>query len=120
MKSGYIKNIELNGETVFSITDSGEAAIKYFYHSIPYSVREKFLKSIEVINRQAKSESEIIVKCIPVNESEYMVECEINEAGESLLKLSLNAGNREMAESAAQKFKDNHGEIYNMIIRAMS
>ncbi len=120
MEDGEVEELTIDGQAVFSITPKGKAAIGYFYHSIPFSVREKLLKKAEEINRQAKRDAEVIAECVPVNHREYMASLKISESGDTLLRVDLNTGSLEMAQRVASHFKKNHEEIYHKILEILT
>lgn len=117
--NGSLKEISFDGDTVYTITDTGVTNINYFYKSIPYSVREKLLDAVDEVNKRVKFESEIKADILPISERVFMAKCEINENGERLLDLALNVGSREMAKKCAAYFKENYEEIYQKILEIM-
>ncbi len=117
--NGCLKEISFDGDTVYTITDTGITNINYFYKSIPYSVREKLLDAVDEVNKRVKFESEIKADILPISERVFMAKCEINENGEPLLDIALNVGNRETAKKCAAYFKEHYEEIYQKILEIM-
>ncbi|MBE7052827.1 MAG: DUF4364 family protein [Ruminococcaceae bacterium] len=121
VESENLEVFEIDSNKVFSITDTGEDTLKFFYNDIPFSVREKFIKKIDEVNRQVYLDSLVTAKVYPVNEKgETMVQCEINDLGERIFNLELTVGSFNVASSIAEKFKQNSEEIYQEIIKLLS
>lgn len=119
IESKNLKEMVIDKETCYVITNEGVVTTEYFYKSIPYSVREKLLDAVDEINKQVKFESEIKADIEPISERIFMTKCEINENGEKLLGLELNVGSREMAKKCSEYFKDHYEEIYQKIVTIM-
>ena len=121
VESGNLEVFEIDSNKVFSLTETGEGTLKFFYNDIPFSVREKFIKKVDEINRKTFLDSLVTAKVFPVNErGEAVVQCEINDMGERIFNLELTVGSFGIASSIAEKFKENGEEIYQGIIKLLT
>ena len=116
VESKNVDVYEIDSSKAFSLTDLGESTIKFFYNDIPFSLREKYIKKIDEINRASFKNMQISAKAFQINEKgECGVQCEINDLGERIFNLELTVGSYKMASAIASKFKENSEEIYKKI-----
>lgn len=121
VESGNLEVFEIDSNKVFSLTETGEGTLKFFYNDIPFSVREKFIKKVDEVNRKSFQDALVTAKVFPVNEKGgTMVQCEINDLGERVFNLELAVGSFGVASSIAERFKQNSEEIYQKIIEMLS
>ncbi len=121
VESGNLDVYEIDSNKVFSLTETGEGTLKFFYNDIPFSIREKFIKKVDEINRKTFLEALVTAKVFPVNEKgEAVVQCEINDVGERIFNLELTAGSFGTASSIAENFKKNSEKIYQEIIKLLT
>ena len=114
-----LKSIEeyiVDGETVFSLTESGEEMCEYFAMRIPASIRQKIEDSADKINNDTSDRNKIFADYIPISETEYKVHCGILENNLSLLDFEMYAGPKERAKKICEYFKENTGDFYMNII----
>lgn len=112
-----ITELKVEGKFGFSLTDKGEETIKYFYNSLPFSIREKLVTACESINTQLKIEKQIVAEPVAIDDHTYMAHLEINEYDRSMLKLDLTVGGLESARDCCRIFKENSEKIYQEIFR---
>ena len=121
VESDNLEVFEIDSNKVFSLTEAGKNTLKFFYNDIPYSLRDKFAKKIDDINRKSFEAALVNAKVYPVNEKgECVVQCEINDLGERIFNLELMMGSFKAASSIAEKFKENSQEIYQKIIEIIT
>lgn len=117
-----LKSIEeyvIDGETVYSLTDSGEEMCEYFASRIPASVRVKIETKAYEINNDKSNENRVYSNYIPINENEYKVSCGILENNVKLLDFEMYAGSKERAKKICEYFKEHTKDFYTDIIASI-
>lgn len=114
-----LKSIEeyvINGETVYSLTQSGVEMCEFFASRIPASIRERIEDSALEINNDKSQENKIYANYIPINELEYKVNCGIMENNVRLLDFEMYAGSKERAKKICEYFKENTKDFYMSLV----
>lgn len=114
-----LKSIEdyfLDGEIVYSLTDSGEEMCEFFAVRIPASVRQKIEDKASEINNDKSNENKVYANYIPINENEYKVNCGIMENNVKLLDFEMYAGPKDRAKKICEYFKEHTRDFYTDII----
>lgn len=118
LEDKYILKKFYRNEEAFCLTESGEAAYRYFKERVPKSIRNRIDEAIgrvkydELIAPDA-ARAEIVLAA----EEQYMAKCSIIENKVPIMELSLNMGKKVHAERVANYFKKNSKKIYDEILR---
>lgn len=114
-----LKSIEeytVDGETVYTLTPSGEEMCEYFSRSIPASIRQKIEDSAYAINGDTTDRNKVYADYIPISEYEYKVKCGILEDNVKLLDFEMYAGPKVRAKEICEYFKEHTKDFYIAII----
>ncbi len=117
-----LKSIEeyvIDNETVYSLTDAGEEMCDFFSARIPASVRIKIEDKSYAINNDKSNENKVYANYIPINETEYKVNCGILENNVKLLDFEMYAGPKERAKKICEYFKEHTGEFYTDLVASI-
>lgn len=114
-----ITELKVEGKFGFSLTDKGEETVKYFYNSLPFSIREKLIFACEEINKKLKIEKQIVAEPVAIDDHTYMAHLEINESDKPMFKMDLTVGGYETARECCKIFKENSERVYQEIFRIM-
>lgn len=117
-----LKSIEeyiVDGETVFSLTESGEEMCEYFAMRIPASIRQKIEDSAYEINSDRSNENKVYADYLPLSETEYKVNCGILENNIRLLDFEMYAGPKDRAKRICKYFKEHTKEFYMELISSI-
>ncbi len=116
---GSIKEYIIDGETVYTLMDSGEEMCEYFASRIPASVRVKIETKAYEINNDKSNENKVYGDYIPINEKEYKIKCGILENNLKLLDFEMYAGSKERAKKMCEYFKEHTRDFYNDIVASI-
>lgn len=111
-----IEEYSPEGDTVYSLTRSGEEMCEFFASRIPGSIRQKIEDAAYEINNDKSNENKVYANYIPINEQEYKVNCGIMENNLKLLDFEMYAGTKERAKKICEYFKENTGSFYSEIV----
>lgn len=112
IQSGNLSELTLEGENVFSITDSGEETLSFFEHKIPGSIKIRLDDKINEVNRKEMSGNKFFADFVPISENEYTVKCSMEENGIPLIKLEFYAGSKRNAMAICNYLKENTEDFY--------
>ncbi|MBE7030883.1 MAG: DUF4364 family protein [Ruminococcaceae bacterium] len=118
-ESGNLTELTVEGNLIYSLTDSGEETAGFFAERIPYSVREKIDIAVNEINKKHTAGNVVAADYHPINETEYTVTCTIVEHHVPLLKLEVYAGEVERAKKMANYVRNHTNEVYRDIMLAL-
>jgi hypothetical protein len=114
------KKIHLD-EMCYVLTKLGDETDEFFSSRIPKSVRNRIDHAVDKIKYSTLvNPKSVIGDVVPINETEFMVECKIFDKDSPLMKLSLYAGSRARAEAMAHFFEDNATDIYGKIVKILN
>ena len=118
LEDGYIYQKFYRNEEAFCLTESGEAAFRYFKDRVPFSIRTRIDEAIgRVKYDELVDPNAVRAEVLPVSEDQYVARCSIIEDKVPVLELSLNMGKKIQAERVAEYFKKNSKKIYDEILR---
>lgn len=111
-----VEEAEIDGITVYVITELGVETCQYFSNRIPASVREKVVEAAKLVNNDKSDQNKVYADYIPINEKEYKVVCGIMEDNVKLLDFQMYVGPKDRAKKICAYFKDFTNEFYMNII----
>ena len=118
LEDGYIIQKYYRNEEAFCLTESGEAAFRYFKDRVPFSIRTRIDEAIgRVKYDELVDPNAVRAEVILAAEEQYMARCSIIEDKVPVLELSLNMGKKVHAQRVAEYFKKNSKKIYDEILR---
>ena len=113
---GDVAEHELDNDRVYTLNSSGEETIGFFDSKIPYSIREKLLEQISIVNDESDNSNEVAADCYPVNEREYGGVLNIKENNVTMLNLDVYMGDKDAAKKVAHYFASNVNDVYKKIL----
>lgn len=102
-------------DEMYIITNQGRLIADELENNLPRAVREKAVETVTSYLERIKSEKEnkvIILK----NDKGFTVTCIISDNSFEMLKVSLYAPNREIANNIKNKFYEDPSEMYSKIL----
>ena len=112
LENGNLAESQINGENIFSITESGKETLGFFAQKIPGSIMIRLDEKISGINRRESSGNKFYADFYPINENEYTVKFSMEEGGDVLMKMELYAGSKERAMDICKYLKEHTGDFY--------
>ncbi len=119
---GYVKilsNALDEKMPIYELAKKGIDANGFFSHSIPIYIREQIKEHIEPFFAEENLKKSVKATLVPINESEYNVECALYESVSPLMELSFYAGSREVAAGIIRNFKANPEKVYSEIFKSL-
>lgn len=107
VKDGYI------------ITDEGKKILSYFINRVPLTVKEKIQALIESNIDKIKQEIEITSDYMPKNETEYIVECKVNENKSNLITIKINVPTKAQAKTICQNWEQYASDIFGEVLESL-
>lgn len=115
----HIEELNTQEGIRYQITKKGSDAAKWFYKEVPVYLREPIEKSVLPMQRDKEKQEQVQANVIPINENEYYVECIMKEKNITVLDVKFYAGTKKQAKEMAEVFKDNPGELYGGVLKAL-
>ncbi len=116
--TGYVEMTFYRNEECFTLTENGEKALELFGDKFPKSIKNRIDDAIGKLRYDTLSDPKAIyAEVLPVTHKEYGVKLSVMEDHKPLMELSLNVGDRQIAEQTAKHFKENSEEIYKEILK---
>lgn len=116
IETDNISELTIDGERVFSLSRDGEETIGFFADRIPFSIRERLIEHVNIINKKKNVSSEITYDYYPITQTEYGVKMNIKENGVTMMNLEIYAGDKQNAKDICKRFADNTTDIYAGIL----
>jgi predicted transcriptional regulator len=118
--NNYIQEITDNGNTLYSITDSGYLILNELLELIPgvnlYNLKKILSKNIVNI----KKGFEVGTNITPIKSDEFKISCYIKDGLDELLNISIYAGDKESTKAIEKNWNENSEEIYNTVLKLMT
>lgn len=115
------ENIKVKNEKygVYEVSRSGRIISDQLYLSLPFSVRDRAIKSAIATIKRRKNEEENKVK-IEKNEFGYNITCSISGGNFDLLKLTIYAPNIDQAEKLRSNFRSDPEGLYRSVLSILT
>lgn len=117
--SNFITVLKGEGPEGYLITEEGKKILAYFINRVPLTFKEKIQSLVESNLDKVKQQIEITAEYIPEKETEYIVECKVNENRTNLITLKINVPTKSQAKSICQNWEDNASTIYSEILESL-
>lgn len=120
VRTNHVKaHVEGKHNQIYALTEKGENSIKSFKSDIPIYIREPIDNSVKEMYLLSRRENAVSAGILPYKDDDYMTECILRDDDKTeLMRLTLYAGTREMAEKMAVYFKEHPDLIYGNIIES--
>lgn len=116
----YVISYKKDYELVYEITATGKETLKLTSSFLPGIIKLKVDSNFKTELDTIQNEVSVVSEYIPKSETEFIVKCSIIENSDIIFELQTLAGSREHAKSIAQNWKDNANNIYPKILELLS
>lgn len=114
-EENYIKTVFRDEMDKLALTPSGEDAISMFEDKLLPSVKENLKNAVDKFYQNEESRKSIRCDLIPMAGNQFSVDLEYKEGKNTLLALSLFAGNKQRALSMCRAFRKSPYDFYEKI-----
>ena len=118
--SQFVKIISQDNKNYYILTPDGEKIINYFIARVPFSVKEKISNLVDSKVDKIKEEIQITADYIPEKETEYIVECKVNENGTNLIDFKINVPTKAQAKAICENWRNNASAIFGEILDSLT
>ena len=115
-----LAELTVEGNKIFSLTESGAETIGFFADRIPMSIRDRLDSFILETNRKENESTKIQSDYFPINEKEYSVKLIIKENDVNMLDMELYVGDKQRAKKISEYMKKNTTQVYSSIVNMIN
>ncbi len=119
-EENHIKTVWRDEMEKYVLTVSGEDMISMFENKLLTSVRNSIKNSVEQYYKNELSRKSLRCDIIPIGDQLFRVELELKEGKNSLLALSVFAGNKQKALSMCRAFRHDPYGVYEKITNLLN
>ena len=116
LDDGYIAKDEYHGKTLYSITDSGETALKLLTRELSSGMKADVDKYLTDHNMQLYDDIAVRSKYYRNDIDHFVANLFIEEAGEKLLELNVQTASEDEAIRLCNKWPQSSSRLYPMIM----
>ncbi len=109
---GSICESIIDGNPVYEITENGMLVVSELQSSIMNIIREKSLRSALRLLSFKERGSKISCDYTQIGEDKYMMNCEISEKEETVMKISLNVESKQLLDMMMYNFDSKPEVVY--------
>lgn len=113
---GYVAKDQYHGKTLYSITESGEAAIKLLSRELSPAMKADVDKYLAENNMELRDDISVRSTYYRAGAGHYIANMFIEEAGEKLLEVNVAAPTEAEAEKMCTKWMKAGSRLYPMIM----
>ena len=113
------EHLTLSEDGLYAITDKGLRNSQICESSLPYSVRLRCDKNLEVWNRKLRRKSQVKASWEPRPNGTYTVRLSLDDDAGNLMDLKLMAVREDMAKMLTERFRKTPERIYTELMNAL-
>lgn len=113
------EHLTLSADGLYAITDKGLRNSRICESSLPYSVRLRTDKNVAEYNRRLLRRNQVQSQVIPRENGSYVVELQLRDDVDSILRLELTAATEAMARDLADRFRQDPEGVYTRLLSAL-
>ena len=113
------EHLTLSEDGLYAITDKGLRNSQICESSLPYSVRLRCDKNLEVWNRKLRRKSQVKASWEPRPNGTYTVRLSLDDDAGNLMDLKLMAVREDMAKVVSDRFKNAPEKLYGEIVKLL-
>ncbi|WP_298030774.1 DUF4364 family protein [uncultured Dysosmobacter sp.] len=113
------EHLTLSPEGLYAITDKGQRNSQICETSLPYSVRLRCDKNLDIWNRKLRRKSQVRATTEQRNNGTYTVRLCLDDDMGSVMDLKLMAVRPDMAKVLESRFKESPERIYSQIMNLL-
>ncbi len=107
-------------KTFYALTNDGKICANHFFNIVPLEVRTYIDDCLATLLIEEKQKKQLTAEPIPVDYNSYIADCSLSDGDLNLLKLSVYAGDEELAKKMCKSFKANAAELYDIILKMLA
>ena len=115
----YILQDRYHGKTLYSISDTGEAALKLLIHDLSSAIKADVDKYLLEHNMELRDDISVRSNIYQNNIDQYTAKMFIEESGEKLLELNILTSSQEEAEKICNRWMQSGQHLYPMIMNEL-
>ena len=112
----YVIKDEYHGKTLYSISDTGEAALKLLTRELSPAIKADVDRYLVDHNMELRDDISVRSNIYQNNINQYTAKLFIEESGEKLLELNIQTPSRDEAEKLCNKWMQSGPRLYPMIM----
>lgn len=113
------EHLRLTEEGFYAITPKGLKNSEICESSLPYSVRLRTDRNVAEYNRRLLRKNQVQSRVIPRENGSYVVELQLRDDVDSILRLELTAATEAMARDLADRFRQDPEGVYTRLLSAL-
>ena len=113
------EHLRLTEEGCYAITPKGLKNSEICESSLPYSVRLRTDRNVAEYNRRLLRKNQVQSRVIPRENGSYVVELQLRDDVDSILRLELTAATEAMARDLADRFRQDPEGVYTRLLSAL-
>ena len=118
-ESEMIRQETIRNSSYYSITDSGEEALRYFQNRISRSIRDEIDQYLKENKMQLRDEVSVIADYYKNTADEYSVRCVVREKYSNPIDLTITVPDEVQAKIACRNWKQNCQKIYEFVMKEL-
>lgn len=118
--NGSISETVIGGEAMYEITETGMLVASELQSNIMNIIREKGLRSALRLLSFKDRGSKITCDYSELGDDRYLMNCEISENGETVLKLSLGVDSKQLLDMMIYNFDNKPEVLYKGVIAILT
>ncbi|HEY9574609.1 MAG TPA: DUF4364 family protein [Lachnospiraceae bacterium] len=119
VESNLIQMDTIRNMSQFRLTKDGSDTLSYFGNDISQEIRDEMDTYLYENSYELRNESNITADYYLTPQMDYAIQCRIREGQENLMELTLTVPTEEIARHACLKWKKEHQDIYENIIKKL-
>lgn len=112
----FIESEMVRNMSQYTLTDDGREALEMFQYKISDGLQDDVLDFFAENQYQLRNEVEVYSQYFPISEDNYMAECVIKEANDTILNIKLNVPTKDQAVAVCDSWRDRSNDVYKFLI----
>lgn len=118
-ESEMIRQETIRNSSYFSITESGEEAVRYFRNRISQSIRDEIDQYLKDNKIQLRDEVSVIADYYKNTAEEYSVRCVVKEKYSNPIDLTITVPDEAQAKAVCRNWKQHCQKIYEYVMKEL-
>ncbi len=115
----FLQSDRIRNTTRYTITPSGQEALRLFQSKIAKSIQEEILDYFKEHKFKLRREINVTADYYPLKSGEYMVEAFIKERGVTLMDIKLNVVSKEQAIAVCDNWSERSDAVYARVMETL-
>lgn len=118
-ESEMIRQETIRNTSYYSLTESGEEALRYFQNRISKSIRDEIDQYISDNKMQLRDEVSVVADYYKNTAEEYSVRCVVKEKYANPIDLTITVPDEAQAKAVCRNWKKHCQQIYEYIMKEL-